>query len=495
MIRSGRRWGHVLFTVMAALSSVVATSVLLPPSAQAQLSSFAHSAANDFDTLDAAGNNAPSGIWSDGTTMWVADWNDPRLYAYRMSDRSRDPGRDFKTLDVARNEAPSGIWSDGTTMWVADWEDGRLYAYRMSDRSRDPGRGFDTRAAGGNDNRQGISSGGTTVWVAKGVDDTLSDAVNDNPQGIWSDGTTMWVADWEDNKLYAYRMSDRSRDPARDFDTLDATGNDDPRSIWSDGTTMWVADWNDRKLYAYRMSDRSRDPARDFDTLDATGNDDPRGIWSDGTTMWVTDDHDDKLYAYSMPIELSALAVTDPGGNEISLTPAFTSGTLSYTATVANGVDEVTVSATAADENAEAAYLGTDADTGANGHQVALEEGWNTIEVKEANSSLTYTVRVCRASVNSSAHNPCADFDTLYTAGNRHPLGIWSDGTTIWVADDRGTKLYAYRMSDRSRDRDRDFDTLDAAGNDDSTGIWSDGAAMWVADDRDDKLYAYNIRH
>ena len=373
MIRSGRRWGHVLFAVMAALSSVVATSVLLPPSAQAQLSSFAHSAANDFETLDAAGNNAPSGIWSDGTTMWVADWNDPRLYAYRMSDRSRDPGRDFDTLDAAGNDYSTGIWSDGAAMWVADWEDGKLYAYRMSDRSRDPARDFDTRAAGGNDNRQGISSG--------------------------------------------------------------------------------------------------------------------------GTTMWVTDDHDDKLYAYSMPIELSALVVTDPGGNEISLTPAFTSGTLSYTVTVANGVDEVTVSATAADENAEAAYLGTDADTGANGHQVALEEGWNTIEVKEANSSLTYTVRVCRASVNSSAHNPCADFDTLAAAGNNDPRGIWSDGTTMWVADDRGTKLYAYRMSDRSRDHARDFDTLDAAGNDDSTGIWSDGAAMWVADDRDDKLYAYNIRH
>ena len=368
--------------------------------------------------------------------MWVADWDDGRLYAYRTSDRSRDPDRDFKTLDIAGNDTPSGIWSDGTTMWAADWEDGTLYAYRMSDRSRESAKDFDTLAAAGNDNRQGPGSAGTTVWVAKGVDDAVSDAVNENPQGIWSDGTTMWVSDWEDVRLYAYRMSDKRRDPERDFDTLDAAGNDDPRDIWSDGTTMWVADWSDRRLYAYRMSDRSRDTARDFDTLDAAGNDYPRSIWSDGTTMWVADWEDDKLYAYDMPLELSALAVTDSDANEILLSPAFRSGPLSYKAKVANSVDEVTVSAAAADGYAEASYSGTDADAGMDGHQVALKEGWNTIEAAAATSSLTYTVRVCRATVGNFAHNPCADFDTLYTAGNNAPFGIWADGTTMWVTDD-----------------------------------------------------------
>ena len=36
-------------------------------------------------------------------------------------------------------------------------------------------------------------------------------------------------------------------------------------------------------------------------------------------------------------------------------------------------------------------------------------------------------------------HVPDRDFDTLRAAGNISPTGIWSDGTTIWVADyDRG---------------------------------------------------------
>ena len=41
-----------------------------------------------------------------------------------------------------------------------------------------------------------------------------------------------------------------------------------------------------------------------------------------------------------------------------------------------------------------------------------------------------------------------------------------------------------------NRPAQRDFDTLAAAGNE-PNGLWSDGTTMWVADDRDDKLYAY----
>ena len=34
-------------------------------------------------------------------------------------DFARDPDEDFDTLDDAGNDSPEGIWSDGTTMWVA----------------------------------------------------------------------------------------------------------------------------------------------------------------------------------------------------------------------------------------------------------------------------------------------------------------------------------------------------------------------------------------
>ncbi len=245
-----------LLLQLAGLAALAA--LLLIPEVQAQ----SRDVGSDF-ILDAA-NGYPTGIWSDGTTMWVADFEDHKLYAYRMSDRSRDSGRDF-TLDTA-NGSPVGIWSDGTTMWASDFTDAKLYAYRMSDRSRDANRDFDT----------------------------LSDAGNLFPEGIWSDGTTMWVADTGNDTVFAYNAATMARDADKDF-TLDL-GNDFPVGIWSDGYTMWVVDWRDAKLYAYSMSDRSRDAGKDF-ALDADDQS-TEGLWSVGNTMWVASRDDGRLYAY-----------------------------------------------------------------------------------------------------------------------------------------------------------------------------------------------------
>ena len=246
-----------LLLLLAGLAAL-AVLVLIPWVVQAQ----SRDSGSDF-TLDAA-NGYPTGLWSDGTNMWVADFEDHKLYAYRMSDRSRDAGKDF-TLDTA-NGSPVGIWSDGTTMWAADFTDGKLYAYRMSDRGRDPGKDFDTLSAAGN------------IF----------------PEGIWSDGTTMWVADTGNDTVFAYDLSTRAWDFEKDI-TL-GPGHDSPMGVWSNGSTMWVSDWRDSKLYAYRMSDQTRDSGKDF-ALDAD-DESYEGIWSAGATMWVASRDDVKLYAY-----------------------------------------------------------------------------------------------------------------------------------------------------------------------------------------------------
>ena len=189
---------------------------------------------------DIAVSNFPNGIWSDGTTLWVADSAADKLFAYTLSSRAADSDEDFDTLD-ADNKSPRGLWSDGTTMWVSDSTDKKLYAYKMSDKSRDSPKDFAT----------------------------LDAADNDAPHGIWSDGTTMWVSDNADNKVYAYKMSDKSHDPDKDFATLDAADNDaadnnDPRGLWSDGTTLWTTDSEDDKLYAYNLDCVVDDATRDI---------------------------------------------------------------------------------------------------------------------------------------------------------------------------------------------------------------------------------------
>ena len=227
-----------------------------------------------FGTISLSGFNSQS-IWSDGITLYVLNSNlvDRRIYAYRMSDKSRDSGKDFNTLGPAGNDRPRGIWSDGVTMWVSDSVDDKIYAYRMSDKSRDSGKDFNT----------------------------LDPAGNDDPSGIWSDGVTMWVADFTDGKLYAYRMSNKRHDSGKDFNTLVAAGNGVPIGMWSDGVTMWVGDYDDAYVYAYRMSDKSRDSGKDLDVASDLSTF-LTGIGFDGQAMLIGSWNEVHFYAIDSPV-------------------------------------------------------------------------------------------------------------------------------------------------------------------------------------------------
>ena len=110
--------------------------------------------------------------------------------------------------------------------------------------------------------------------------------------------------------------------------------------------------------------------------------------------------------ATSTDATLSNLSLSDG-----TLMPAFASGTTSYAASVANTVDQVTVTPTKSDSDASVEYLDagdaaiTDADGTATGQQVALAVGANTIKVKvtaeDAMTTQTYTVTVTRATADT----------------------------------------------------------------------------------------------
>ena len=283
-------------------------------------------------TLNIAGNSSPRGIWSDGTTMWVVDRRDDKVYAYNLAEKQRDAGKDFDSLSDRGGRSPQGIWSDGTTMWVAD-VDQKVYAYDVETKQRDSQKDLNTLVDSGSDPPKGIWSDGTTMWVAywgweSGTRSAYIDYGRVNaydmatkhrdprkeykhlsllnfdaqPQGLWSDGTTMWVSDAKDAKIYAWDSATQdTRVPDKNFEALGAAGNNSPTGIWSDGTALWVADSEAGKIFAYSLATQERVPDKDFDTLAASGNSAPGGIWSDGTTMWVVDWQDNKIYAYNMP--------------------------------------------------------------------------------------------------------------------------------------------------------------------------------------------------
>ena len=61
-----------------ALAALVAAGCVSAANAQQYDSS------KDFNTLSAAGNTNPAGLWSDGATMWVSDFGQDKIYAYQM---------------------------------------------------------------------------------------------------------------------------------------------------------------------------------------------------------------------------------------------------------------------------------------------------------------------------------------------------------------------------------------------------------------------------
>ena len=50
----------------------------------------------------------------------------------------------------------------------------------------------------------------------------------------------------------------------------------------------------------------------------------------------------------------------------------------------------------------------------------------------------------------------------------------------MWVADYADGKVYAYDLDTQARVPRQDFDALEAVGNTEPVGIWSNGTTMWV---------------
>ena len=142
---------------------------------------------------------------------------------------------------------------------------------------------------------------------------------------------------------------------------------------------------------------------------------------------------------------LSALVLSN--GSPITLTPTFASGTTSYTASVPNGVDEITITPTVNESNATVQYQDssdmdiTDADDAKSGHQVPLDVvGENTIKVKvtaeDGTTPETYTVTVTRAEPDSTDATLSAL--ALSNASNDSPIALtptFASGTTSYTAD------------------------------------------------------------
>ena len=102
---------------------------------------------------------------------------------------------------------------------------------------------------------------------------------------------------------------------------------------------------------------------------------------------------------------LSDLEIVDSNGDAVALSPSFAADETDYTASVEDGVLQITVTAAASDANNKLDYLDRngnalrDADTAAMGHQVVLDAGETVVQVQvtaEDGTTMTYRASVTR---------------------------------------------------------------------------------------------------
>ena len=214
------------------------------------------------------------------------------------------------------------------------------------------------------------------------------------PWGVWSDGITIWVVDDDDDKVYAYTLSNNSHDSGKDIGL--AGRHDNPRGAWSDGETMWVVHsegLTGDKVYAYSLSSGSRRRGQDFDVESSYSI--PRGIWSDNETIWVAN-----YYSFAEGGRIRAYNKSD-----------------------------------------KSRHSGKDFTVGSHEDVAGIWSDGNSMWVAEEDGNRVYGYRM-------SDRKRDSDRDFRLSSDNRNARDIWSDGVVVYVSDDSDDTLYSYVLAD-----------------------------------------------
>lgn len=241
----------------------------------------------------AASFNYPDGITTDGTHLYVADFDNDAIRKIEIataavtwlagSDKSSDG-----TGIAAIFYSPAGITTDGTHLYVTDTNNHKIRKIEIA-------TGVVTTLAGSGSPGSGDGTGAAARFSS--------------PEGITTDGTYLYVADTWNHKIrkiviatgevstlagsYSYGSAD-GIGLAASFDL--------PTGITTDGTYLYVADAFNKKIRKIEVATSvvtTLAGSGSSESVDGTGAaasfDRPTGITTDGTHLYVTDKYGNKI--------------------------------------------------------------------------------------------------------------------------------------------------------------------------------------------------------
>ena len=164
--------------------------------------------------------NQPTEKPTDYRVTWAPADEDFLSYTAENTSRRGNSYPDGDTTMLTLTGLPAGV--DYQAMMRARYHDEQTDEYSSgpwTDEATTPSDGETGNSLVPASDPDGGGGSGLSPFARNTAQDINMPFSNRSPEGLWSDGTTMWVADWFDDKLYAYNLSTKERDPGKDFDT------------------------------------------------------------------------------------------------------------------------------------------------------------------------------------------------------------------------------------------------------------------------------------
>ena len=431
--------------------------------------------------------NGVGGIWSDGETIWIAPYWRNTITAYSLADGTLDEDKNIVVGDTDEyddddpNELNGGIWSDGTTMYVAktegglyqgEWQYGFIIeAYSMADGSYQGDLSLEPEEPSESEFRD---LGYFLTYAGAGAFE------------IWMNDETYWVF-FRNGRMFAHSLEDDELDHDQTL-RFDHPDHHFVAGAWMDDDYIWAITSDDdaptsvqNRMIRYKKPEGimvGNVPLR-VESVEITST--PENEFS-----YQTDETINVALTFSRAVtvdeEMTIQINIGEGDDEDTQREAeYSEGTGTHTVTFAYEVQEddedlngITVAAAGVDEDDEIYGYG--------------EDGEITTSVfgDEAQYPAFDRLR------NQWSHRVGIGMPDL-ADGNTKPWGVIVVGDHYWVSDRSDGKLYAYKTEDHSEVTDRDIDVSDEVTN--PTGVWTDGQTVWVVAQRASNrtVYAYNL--
>jgi hypothetical protein len=390
---------------------------------------------------------SPAGLWSggDGFLYGSAFSGDEILRADPVTHNIEPVFGAAKQHDwidgigsTARLRGPRGIWGSGSTLYVADSGN---YVIRSADLSS---LQMTTLAGTGVHIADQAQDPATPAIVADGIG---MDARFNWPTGMWGDGSYLYVTDQANHVLR--RISRTTAEvqtvagTAGQQGALDGTGDQarfhSPTAICSDGTSLYVADSGNQAIR--KVTPGTWQVTTFSGTLGTVGDPatgqyrNPSGLWCDKDYVYVSDLRAIRRITIATGVVQILVSSQNPLGEVIPTTPLWSDGQFLYfsnslgTVTGLNKLDLSSLQVTQISSQVLPSYGNIWGDA----HSLYLTPQFS---LTPNPSILRFDLSTGVVSTIAGSNQLIGSEDGVGTDGRFNlPVGLWSDGSTMYVAD------------------------------------------------------------